>query len=161
MIWVISDTHLSRKQILPETFTNRVGREDIILHLGDIISLEALAQLRSLCRIEAVGGNCDMPDVRRGLPLKAVLEIKGWRIGMIHGKGGQQETVRMAMTEFADSVDIVLFGHTHVPYHRRENGILYFNPGSLRAGRGEGNTFGRLHLEDDKPWGELIQLVGP
>jgi putative phosphoesterase len=156
-IWVIADTHLSRNQFLPEAFVRRVSREDIILHLGDIVSLEAFEQLRGLCHLEAVRGNCDMPDLRSNLPPKAILELNDLKIGMTHGKGGPSDTLRHVTTEFGGKVDIALFGHTHIPYHMRNNGTLYFNPGSLKSGRGCGNSFGILHLEEE-PWGELIEL---
>jgi len=158
VIWVISDTHLTMNQSLPEALIKRVSREDIILHLGDITSFAALEQFQSLCRLEAVRGNCDMPDVRRGLPLKKIIEIGGCKIGLIHGAGDAHNTLLNVRAEFAGNVDIALFGHTHVPYHHRENGTLYFNPGSLRNGRGNGNTFGLLHLDGDQSWGELIEI---
>ena len=129
------------------------------MHLGDLVSLEALERLRSLCHFEAVRGNCDMPDVRRGLPPKKVIEIEGLKIGLIHGHGGPSDTIRAVRAEFAGKVDIALFGHTHLPYHHRENGTLYFNPGSLRSGRGEANTFGLLHLDCNPPWGEIIEIA--
>ena len=139
----------------------RVSREDIILHLGDLVSLEALEHLRNLCQFEAVRGNCDMPDVRRGLPPRKVIEIERLKIGLVHGHGGPSDTLKSVKEEFAGKVDIALFGHTHIPYHHRENGTLYFNPGSLRSGRGEANTFGLLHLDCDPPCGEVIKIAGP
>lgn len=131
------------------------------MHLGDIVSLEAFEQFRALCPMEAVRGNCDQPDVRRGLSSKIIVEIDGIKIGLIHGSGGPGETLKLVKEEFASKVDIALFGHTHVPYHRRENGTLYFNPGSLRNGRGSGNTYGLLHLDGNEPWGEIIEIAGP
>jgi uncharacterized protein len=154
VIWVISDTHLTRSNILPETFVQQIVREDIILHLGDIISFEVMEFLHTLCHVEAVRGNCDMPDVRRGLAVKKIIELDGIKIGLIHGQGGQLQTFQLVRQEFAGKVDVALFGHTHVPHLARENGTLYFNPGSLRNGREGSNTFGILHL-DDQPWGEI------
>jgi putative phosphoesterase len=156
VIWVVSDTHLTGNQVLPESFKSRVSREDIILHLGDLVSLEALEQFRSLCQFEAVRGNCDMPDVRRRLNPTTIIEIQGIKIGLVHGHGGPSETLGSVRKEFDGKVEIALFGHTHVPYQKRENGILYFNPGSLGNGRGKGSTYGVLHL-DNQPWGEVVE----
>lgn len=157
MIWVISDTHLTRSHILPESFVHKVGREDIILHLGDMVSFEVMEYLQTLCQVEAVRGNCDMPDVRRGLPLKKIIELGGKKFGLIHGQGGQSQTLQMVKEEFAGKVDVALFGHTHIPYLKRDNGTLYFNPGSLRDGREGTNSFGILNL-DDEPRGEIIEI---
>ncbi len=95
MIWVISDTHLTKSHILPETFVRRVDREDIIFHLGDMVSFEIMEFLHTLCPVEAVRGNCDMPDVRRGLSSKKIIELNGRKIGLIHGQGGQLQTLQM------------------------------------------------------------------
>jgi putative phosphoesterase len=157
VIWIISDTHLTKSHILPETFVRRVDREDIIFHLGDMVSFEIMEFLHTLCPVEAVRGNCDMPDVRRGLSPKKIIELDGKKIGLIHGQGGQLQTLQMVRQEFAGKVDIALFGHTHVPYMVRENGTLYLNPGSLRDGREGVNTYGILHLDDD-PWGEIVEV---
>jgi uncharacterized protein len=157
VIWVISDTHLTRSHILPETFIHKVGREDIIFHLGDMVSFEVMEYFHSLCQVEAVRGNCDMPDVRRGLSVKKVIELGGLKIGLIHGQGGQLQTLQMVKEEFAGKVDVALFGHTHIPYLHRENGTLYFNPGSLRDGRNGINSYGILNLNDE-PYGEIIEI---
>lgn len=130
------------------------------MHLGDIVSLEVMEHLQGLCRLEAVRGNCDMPDVRRGLAIKRTLEIEGLKIGLIHGRGGADETFRLVKEEFQGKVDVALFGHTHAPFHAREGGTLYFNPGSLHDGRNGARSFGILHpgIDDDQPWGEIIEI---
>jgi len=155
VIWVISDTHLTKCHILPDEFARRVDREDIIFHLGDLVAPAVLNELQSLCRVEAVYGNCDLPQLRRSLSTKKIVKINGLKIGLVHGRGSQIQTFEMVKREFGGKVDIALFGHTHLPWQLRENGTLYFNPGSLRDGRGGVNTFGVLHL-DDQPYGEII-----
>jgi uncharacterized protein len=157
VIWVISDTHLTKSHILPDTFTDKVGREDIILHLGDLVSLEIIEYLQSLCQVHAVRGNCDLPDVRRVLTPKTTLELNGLKVGLMHGQGSHDETLRLIKAEYQGKVDIALFGHTHIPFHHRDNGTLFFNPGSLSHGRDGKNTYGVLHL-DSEPWGEIVEL---
>ena len=127
------------------------------MHLGDLVSLEVIEQSEKLCRFEAVRGNCDNPDLRRVLSPMKILEISGARIGMIHSHGGPKEALAIVKQEFSGKVDIALFGHTHIPYCRRENGTLFLNPGSLRSGRGVANSYGILHI-DAKPWGEIVEL---
>ena len=127
------------------------------MHLGDIVSFAVMEYLRGLCRVEAVRGNCDLPDLRRELPVKKVLDIEGRKIGLIHGSGGPAETLRLVRSEFHDKVDVALFGHTHVSYLAKENGTLFFNPGSMRSGRDGANSYGILHLESE-PWGEIINI---
>jgi putative phosphoesterase len=157
-IWVISDTHLRSGQILPKAFIERVEREDIIIHLGDFVSPELADRLRKLARLEAVCGNCDPPSLKNQFPRSRIIEIEKRRIGLVHGKGGYLETARDAAMTFGGKVDAVLFGHTHAPYHAKHDGIVLFNPGSLTQSRRGPESFGRLHLDSDGIWGEVIEL---
>lgn len=42
--------------------------------------------------------------------------------------------------------ELVLFGHTHVPFKEKRGQTLFFNPGSIGFGRE--HTFGIIHLEN-------------
>ena len=67
-IWVISDTHLRAGQILPEAFTKKVDREDIVIHLGDFVSFDVAEQIKDIATLKAVSGNCDPPSLRNIYP---------------------------------------------------------------------------------------------
>jgi hypothetical protein len=99
-----------------------------------------------------------LADVRRGLPSKKIIEINKRKIGLMHGQGGAAETLQSVKTEFSARVDVALFGHTHKTFLSRENGTLFFNPGSLHNGREGCNTYGILHLDSEEPWGEIVEL---
>jgi len=157
IIWIISDTHLRKGQFLPESFTVNIRREDIIFHLGDFISLQVIEFLRGKCRLEAVVGNCDAPDIRRLMPSKKIVEIEGKKIGLIHGRGGMQDTESLVKSEYEKKVDVALFGHTHLAKTFRDNGTLFLNPGSLTDGRGSRASLAVLHLED-QPWSEIMEI---
>ena len=156
-IWVVADTHLTNIKLLPEAFITKISREDTILHLGDIITFEVWEYLNSLCHVEAVSGNCDMPDIRRRLKPKRVLELGGHKIALMHGQGGVSETLKAARQDYEGKVDILAFGHTHVPCNMHSGGTLFFNPGSLKNARIGRNTYGILHL-DERPWAEVIEV---
>jgi len=157
-IWVVSDTHLRSGQILPDAFTRRIGREDIIIHLGDFVSPEIVEQLRSIARLEAISGNCDPSSIRNIYPQAKTIEIAGFKIGLMHGKGGYVETIKRVEKEFKGKVDVALFGHTHSPYHAKSDGTVFFNPGSLSQSRQGPESFGLLHLENESIWGEIFEL---
>ncbi|UCE65531.1 MAG: metallophosphoesterase family protein [Candidatus Zixiibacteriota bacterium] len=157
-IWVISDTHLRSGQILPDAFTRRAGREDIIIHLGDFVSPEIIKQLKTIARLEAISGNCDPPSIRKSFPFERIIEISGVKIALSHGWGGQTETVQRVKRDFEGKVDVALFGHTHSPYHAKSDGTVFFNPGSLSQSRRGPDSFGLLHLDSEGIWGEVIEL---
>ena len=157
-IWVISDTHLKCGKYLPAAFLKKVSREDIIIHLGDFISLEIVEYLRSLARLEAVSGNCDAREVKGLFPSRKILRLGGLSIGLMHGHGGPSETLSFVASQYDGKVDIALFGHTHVPHHSRPAGTVFFNPGSLTGGRGCDGSYGMIRTDGENVWGELFEL---
>jgi len=156
-IWVISDTHLKSAKDLPASFTKNVDREDIIIHLGDYQSLSVVNSLKSMARFVGISGNADSFEIKRLLPASRILVIDKFRIGLFHGTGDKSNVESRLKTMFEGRVDIILYGHTHAQKHHRSDNMLYFNPGSLTWGRGNGEGYGLLHL-DDEPWAEYIEV---
>jgi putative phosphoesterase len=157
-IWVISDTHLKCGKYLPGPFVDRVSREDLIIHLGDFISLEIVEFLQSLARLEAVSGNCDPPAIRGLFPPRKVIRPGTLKIGLTHGSGGVSEALSAVAGEYGEKVDLALFGHTHLPHHSREGRTVFFNPGSLTRGRGGVDSYGMLRWDGEHAWGELFEI---
>ena len=175
-VGVISDTHLSqpRDARIASRMLQGLGNDfhdlynilkphfqgvEIVLHAGDIIDLSLIEVLQQFGDVYAVSGNMDPASVRASLPEKKILELKGFRIGMMHGWGapdGLSAKIRKKFT--GNKLDCIVFGHSHRPYDRVEEGILMFNPGSPTDRRfAPSRNIGILHLED-KIWGEHICL---
>lgn len=148
-IWVISDTHLKSGENLPDSFVRRLSREDLIIHLGDFISFDVVHFLENAASLAAVSGNCDSIDIKRYFPPQKILAIGAFSIAMTHGRGGLGENLAAIRREYENKVDIVLFGHTHMPYQSKFGRTLFVNPGSLTQGRGNGTGFVRLHLDSE------------
>jgi hypothetical protein len=129
---VISDTHLPRgSRALPETCVARLRVADLILHAGDLVTADVLAELRALGPpVEAVHGNVDDEQVRRLLPSARMVTAGGARIAMIHDAGPAAGRLARLRARFPDA-DAVVFGHSHMPLHERDaDGFQIFNPGS-------------------------------
>lgn len=131
-ITVISDTHMPRKaESLPLEVLRSIKRTDALIHAGDYTSYSLISYFESITRFEGVAGNNDGPDIIIYLGKKKIVELNGYRIGIIHGDGFHSTTLNRAKQAFAgEKVDIVIFGHSHQPHKEIENGVLYFNPGS-------------------------------
>jgi putative phosphoesterase len=157
-VWTISDTHLKAGQILPETFTEKVSRGDIVIHLGDFVSADFVKQIENIATLEAVYGNCDPPLLRQQFSPFKIINLYDKKIGLIHGWGSINDTLHNVKYEFGDKVDMVIFGHTHIAHHSKSNGIVYFNPGSLTQSRKDSNSFGMIHFNDNELWGEIIDI---
>ena len=128
LIGVISDTHISGKS-LPEFLVEELTGVDLILHAGDILEMSVVKELSRIAETVAVQGNMDYADVIENLPSKTVVEVCGFRIGLIHGYGPPLGMVPRVLKEFED-VHLVVFGHTHDVHIEERDGVLLFNPGS-------------------------------
>jgi len=156
-IGVISDTHLARVtpwlEQLMETYFKEV---DLVLHAGDMVGLEVYQFLKAW-KVEAVQGNMDGSSLRELLPRKKVLSLGAFRIGLIHGWGSARGLEGRLRPEFS-GLDCLVYGHSHTAANHREEGLLFFNPGSAaEAGLRSRSSVGLIHL-NDRLTGELIQL---
>lgn len=129
-IGVLSDTHVPAiAPSLPPAVFELFKDVDLILHAGDIVELAVLDELRAVAPVEAVAGNMDGPEARLGLPVKKVIPLGGFRIGLIHGKFRIDTQRDMIRKEF-DGVDLIVYGHSHTPFWGRDGDVLFLNPGS-------------------------------
>lgn len=147
-IAVISDTHLTHVTAdFRRHMENTFGDADIVIHAGDMTSA-AVYDYLSNWDIRAVRGNMDDHDLRASLPERRVEEIAGRRIGIIHGWGSPDGLENAVLEKFKD-VDIVIFGHSHMPLNLRKGNITLFNPGSYRGGYSQKGTTGIIEMGDD------------
>lgn len=129
-IGVIGDTHIPLvADKLPDEVFNLFRGVDLILHTGDLVTLEVVYSLSKLSKTIAVYGNMDYLDVRNSLPDKTVVEARMFKIGLIHGWGPPGGLIDRIKDEFRE-VNAIVFGHTHEPVNEIKGGVLFFNPGT-------------------------------
>lgn len=149
---VVADTHSA-----PHPEALRLVAElkpDAIVHGGDIGDLKVLDALGAIAPTFAVRGNIDtrapaLPDVLT-LDLadgdERVLRILLMHIA-VFGPKLRADTLRLAKENAAD---LVMCGHSHVPFIGRDKGIPMFNPGSIGPRRFQlPITFGVLTIRPD------------
>ena len=132
-IGVISDTHIPDKcDHIPKAVLDAFKHVDIIMHAGDIVSLKAIEELKSVCpKVVAVAGNMDGSDVAKKYPVKQIFDILGVKIGLTHGSGAPLNLIELLKNTFkTDNCDIIIFGHSHQPMNEKIGKVLFFNPGS-------------------------------
>ncbi|CAM3995008.1 metallophosphoesterase family protein [Alkalicoccus chagannorensis] len=135
---LVGDTHLPKKR---RFFDDEVQQEilaaDHVIHTGDFTSLEAYQWFESHTSLSAVYGNADEEEVKKRLRPSLEMQAGAWKLAVMHGhegKGkGAEEHVRRACKE--TDADIVIFGHSHIPYCRWHGSTLFINPGSLTDSR--------------------------
>jgi uncharacterized protein len=137
LIAIIADTHMPKgSRVLPPECVERVRACDAIVHAGDFVGPEVLAEFEALAAADgrerpfiAVHGNVDAPEVVRRLPDRAEAELGGARLGVIHDAGLTRGRLERMRREFPDA-DAVVFGHSHMPLLEYQGGFQLFNPGS-------------------------------
>ena len=131
-IGVVSDTHLPRfGRVLPRALVEGLTTPpvDLILHLGDFTGLEVPALFEALAPFDGVAGNNDGPDLHARMPEVARAELAGVRVAVLHDSGpAAGRDARMA-ARFPD-VDLLVFGHSHIPWDGRSGRLRLLNPGS-------------------------------
>ncbi|WP_373895313.1 metallophosphoesterase family protein [Virgibacillus natechei] len=131
-IVVTADTHMpGRGKQLPSRLTTELETTDLIIHAGDWNSMEVYHMLKKYAEVKGVYGNVDKDDIKEQFPSQEILEINGHKIGATHGHGDKKTTERRALEVFErEEVDIIIFGHSHIPMLRYFKKKLLLNPGS-------------------------------
>lgn len=129
---LISDTHLpARARDLPPEVWRAVDDAELVIHAGDWVAAPLLDALEQRApRVIAVWGNNDGPDLRSRLPETARETIDGVRFAVIHETGPSMGREKRADELYPD-VDVLMFGHSHIPWDTvSPSGLRLLNPGS-------------------------------
>ncbi|MGE5197457.1 MAG: metallophosphoesterase family protein, partial [Deltaproteobacteria bacterium] len=132
-IGVLSDTHIPhRAEGIPKAILDDFKTADMVIHVGDLVDLKVLEQLKGSCaNVKAVWGNMDPEEIKQRLPRKEIITAGKYKIGITHGYGEPRRLIEKMEEEFRDDkVDVVIFGHSHKALSEKINNVLYFNPGS-------------------------------
>ncbi len=145
-ILVLSDSHSSL------SFMRRCidsVKPDVILHLGDHFDDgEAMREEYPHIPLRQVPGNCDRYRCPPGTPEIIITRIGGVDLYMTHGHRHSVKSYLGALLRDARkaNVQVVLYGHTHVPdCHQEEDGLWVLNPGSCGY---FGGSAGLLEVKD-------------
>ena len=157
---LVADTHLPRGQRrLPDACLARLREADLIVHAGDFVAVDVLELLEALGPpVVGVHGNVDAPEVRRRLPAEAWVDAGGARIVVIHDAGPARDRLARLRRRFPEA-DAVVFGHSHVPLHKEQDGFQIFNPGSPTDRRRQPHhTMGVAQAAGGRVAFELVRL---
>lgn len=134
---------------LPAALRDGLSGVDVIVHCGDMVDAMAIPLFQAIAPLHAVAGNNDPAELHHRFGKRKILEFGGVRIGVVHGHDGAgRSTLARAQNAFkGEHVDAVLFGHSHIPYCERHDGVLYFNPGSPTDRRRQRNfSYGIIRI---------------
>jgi putative phosphoesterase len=103
----------------------------VVVHAGDWVEVALLDELeRRSRRLVGVWGNNDGPELRARLPEVARVELGGVRLAVVHETGDARGREQRCQAAY-DDVDVLVFGHSHVPWDTTTpSGLRLLNPGS-------------------------------
>lgn len=178
---VVADTHVSDRvgalhpDIIPTFKENQV---ELIIHAGDISSLDVLTELEKVAPVVATKGNRDYWHLNN-LPEQTIINVNNNHILINHGQGNWISyffdklplllfgyNIKRFQKKFLKNeqeFDIVIFGHSHVAENQWINGKLYFNPGcAYDSGFDrQGPSIGLLELSNHKVISSKIIKLSP
>lgn len=129
---LLADTHVPvRARHLPAEVWAQVDRADVVVHAGDWVDVALLDTLQArAARLLACWGNNDGAALRARLPEVATAVVDGLRVSVVHQTG--PATGREARASAAcPGVDLLVFGHSHIPWDTvAPGGLRLRNPGS-------------------------------
>lgn len=139
-IGIISDTHGILYNKVFDIFAN----VEMIIHAGDIGSVDVLAALQTIAPVHAVYGNTDNFDIRRYTKFLLNIEYCGALIIVTH--------IPTELEHVGNNMLIKIFGHTHYPEIKTDKDGLLINPGTASKPR-DGNTasVAMLHFTEELP----------
>ena len=121
-IGIVSDLHGRVPAALHDEFRS----VDRILCAGDVGRQDVLWELETIAPVICVAGNNDWSIPK--LPQSSNFTLGGVHFFMTH--------IPKFRLVPAEDVDVVIYGHTHIPQDEVRNGVRYLNPGSARQPRG-------------------------
>lgn len=123
-----------------------------IFHGGDIGALSVLDELASVAPVVAVRGNIDSSE--SALPMDAVIDVESGgvrrlRVFLTHiAVYGPKLRGQVLLAAQKSDCDLVVCGHSHVPFLGRDRQMVVFNPGSIGPKRFQlPIVFGEIRLE--------------
>lgn len=148
LLGVLSDSHGNNQALQEVAELFSAAGIDLVLHLGDDYLDTIFFEAAGLSVLAVPGLYC--PEYRDpAVPNRRIEKLGEFSIMMTHspeiskfdqpGDMDPQDTAK---------VDIILYGHTHIPSIQEKDGVLWVNPGHLKAHdrRGFPLTFALMRL---------------
>ncbi len=151
---VLSDSHGNPSAI--QSAIEAQPSATTILFLGDgMRDLESLESQYSQKTFYKVSGNCDLASLE---PSTRLLEFAGKRVMMTHGheymvKFGNAQALHTARR---NQCDLLLYGHTHLPFCDYVDGLYVMNPGSVA--RRNSHSYGFVDITPAGIIGNIVYL---
>jgi len=154
-IIVFADSHHDTNSMI---YVLQEETPDMVIHLGDNVSdAMMLKNIFPEISFEMVQGNCDFEKVKD----EKILTLEGATFFITHGHRYRVKSHLRKLTQkgLDKNADIVLFGHTHKAYLKKEKEMWMINPGSISSmyKRGKHPSYAKILIEDGNIDCEIVE----
>ena len=164
-IGLIADTHMpgSIEALWPQAYDAFRG-VDVILHAGDLHTLDVVDELSQLAPTYVARGNGDHGIVDERLRDSWALNFEGLTIGMIHRFPSPERKSEEFIADYVERhfgdfrPDIMVYGHTHLEGVYKVGGMLCINPGSPTLPKNQTIRHGTIGILDVSPSANLVSI---
>ena len=151
-VGILSDNHSD----WPPHIAESLAGVDAIIHAGDIGPYKLVLDMEAIAPTTAVLGNTD-GDMPINESAVVTLDGKKFFVQHIVDPLRLQATLRERLKLIEP--DVVVFGHTHMPFCETLGGVLFLNPGSVTQPRGDYQpSMVRLTIDHDKITPKFIEF---
>lgn len=140
-ILTMSDSH-GRFEIMHKIYKKE--KPDYVFFQGDYTKdILELSYVEEESEYIIVKGNCDIEDYAN--PVRIEIEIEGYKFFITHGHHYNVKHTYEYLEKEAKQLkmDVAVFGHTHVPYFNKKDGVYLFNPGAVKD-----KNYGIIEIKD-------------
>ena len=134
-ILILSDSHGHMEPVVKAI---ERAKPDAVIHLGDYYGDGLrIGRLYPHLPLYQVPGNCDMVA---GVPREMIVTLAGHDIFLCHGDRYGVKNSMSGLRELLGRVrvELLLFGHTHIPFIENRGDVMLVNPGSIGRPRQAG-----------------------
>lgn len=146
MILAFGDTHRDQASLDRIVEIIRAQQPLAFIHTGD--NYPDFQWLKRQTKVEGYGvkGNCD--GFWSGAKEELCFNFNSKKILLTHGHRHRVKESHNLLAEYARDLaaDVVVFGHTHVQYALREQGLWLINPGSMPLPRDGKPGYARIEV---------------
>ncbi|MCM3719600.1 metallophosphoesterase family protein [Fictibacillus phosphorivorans] len=151
-ILLLADTHMPKKRKDFPVDLLHVLKEgvDLIIHAGDWSEKSVYKELIHYAPVYGVQGNIEKDGWTKQLPFKKVIQVENKKIAIVHGHLGKGRTTpdRAFQSCMDEEPDLIVFGHSHIPFMEQRDKVMLFNPGSPTDKRKQKQfSFGLLTID--------------
>ena len=161
LLGVLSDSHGNAEAIQEVAHRFIKAKVNLVLHLGDDYLDMLFFEAANLKVLAVPGLYC--PEYRDPtIPNRRIENLAGVKIMMTHSpEASKFDQPGDLNPEDNPQVDIILYGHTHIPGIQEKDGVLWVNPGHLKAHdrRGYPLSYALMHLAPLKVDVHILSLA--